>query len=159
MIDGILAFSVRQRWLVMLAVLLPAAAPVASAAPVESVADAELAPAYVPDVSVVQFKASVAADGKVWLDWSTDIELGSGMFRAERGASDGAWVLAGEGYARMLDLLNPSNQTWAQHAPLLIIGVTPTGRATIIAVDLNRPHQIVARQRWTLVGWHPPEED
>ena len=29
-----------------------------------------------------------------------------------------------EGFARMLDLLNPSNQTWAQHASLLVIGVT-----------------------------------
>jgi nitroreductase len=29
-----------------------------------------------------------------------------------------------EGFARMLDLLNPSNQTWARHAPLLVIGVT-----------------------------------
>lgn len=29
-----------------------------------------------------------------------------------------------EGFARMLDLLLPMNQAWAQHAPLLIIGVT-----------------------------------
>lgn len=29
-----------------------------------------------------------------------------------------------EGYARMLDLLNPKNQTWARHAPVLAIGVT-----------------------------------
>ena len=28
-----------------------------------------------------------------------------------------------EGYARMLALLNPRNQTWAQNAPLLVIGV------------------------------------
>jgi nitroreductase len=28
------------------------------------------------------------------------------------------------GFARMLDLLNPKNQDWARHAPLLIIGVT-----------------------------------
>lgn len=28
-----------------------------------------------------------------------------------------------EGYARMLALLNPRNQTWAQKAPLLVIGV------------------------------------
>lgn len=61
-------------------------------------------------------------------------------------------------------LYNPRTQRWGDHFRwsedgLLIIGVTPTGRATIIAVDLNRPHQIVARQRWTLVGWHPPEED
>ena len=29
-----------------------------------------------------------------------------------------------EGFARLLDLLHPSNRTWARHAPLLIIGVT-----------------------------------
>lgn len=28
------------------------------------------------------------------------------------------------GFAQMLALLNPSNQTWAQHAPILAIGVT-----------------------------------
>jgi hypothetical protein len=42
---------------------------------------------------------------------------------------------------------------------LLIIGITAVGRATIVALDLNRPLQLVARQRWVLVGWHPPQED
>jgi hypothetical protein len=80
----------------MLPILL-AACPLAAA----PVAAPERAPAYVPEVSVVRFDASVAPDGKVWLDWRTGIELGTGVFRAEREAPDGTWALAGEGYLPM----------------------------------------------------------
>jgi hypothetical protein len=60
-------------------------------------------------------------------------------------------------------LYNPRTQPWNEHFRwsddgLLIVGLTPTGRATAEALDLNRPHQVVARQRWVLVGWHPPDE-
>lgn len=61
-------------------------------------------------------------------------------------------------------LYNPRTQRWGDHFRwsedgLLIIGVTAVGRATVVALDLNRPLQLVARQRWVLVGWHPPQED
>lgn len=61
-------------------------------------------------------------------------------------------------------LYNPRTQLWHEHFRwsadgLLVEGLTAIGRATAIALDLNRPHQIVARQRWVLVGWHPPGDD
>lgn len=64
----------------------------------------------------------------------------------------------------IVNLYNPRTQHWRDHFRwsddgLLIIGVTVIGRATVAALDLNRPHQIVARQRWVLVGWHPPDDE
>ena len=64
----------------------------------------------------------------------------------------------------IVDLYNPRIQSWRDHFRwsadgLLVIGLTAIGRATVDAVDLNRPHQIVARQRWVVVGWHPPSDD
>ncbi|MBI3915183.1 MAG: HNH endonuclease [Chloroflexi bacterium] len=40
-----------------------------------------------------------------------------------------------------------------------IIGLTPTGRATVSALNLNHPLIVEARRRWAIVGWHPPLED
>ena len=37
-----------------------------------------------------------------------------------------------------------------------IVGLTPTGRATVVALQLNRPILVHARRAWTSVGWHPP---
>mgnify|MGYP001143563498 CR=1 FL=1 len=64
----------------------------------------------------------------------------------------------------VVTLYNPRTQRWRDHFRwsddgLLIIGLTTIGRATVALLDLNRPHQIVARQRWVLVGWHPPDDE
>jgi hypothetical protein len=40
-----------------------------------------------------------------------------------------------------------------------IIGLTPTGRATVVTLNLNRPALVKARQLWVTVGWHPPKND
>ena len=37
-----------------------------------------------------------------------------------------------------------------------IRGRTPTGRATIVRLKMNRPVIVVARQRWVEGGYHPP---
>ncbi|MFV9503513.1 MAG: HNH endonuclease [Oscillochloridaceae bacterium umkhey_bin13] len=63
-----------------------------------------------------------------------------------------------------VDLFNPRTQSWLAHFRwsddgLQIVGQTAIGRATVAALDLNRAHLLVARQRWVLVGWHPPAED
>jgi hypothetical protein len=39
-----------------------------------------------------------------------------------------------------------------------IIGLTPIGRATVLALNVNRPSLVKARQAWVSVGWHPPKE-
>jgi hypothetical protein len=63
----------------------------------------------------------------------------------------------------MVRLFNPRHQDWHEHftwsaSGERVIGQTPTGRATIIALNLNRPALVKARQLWTQVGWHPPED-
>lgn len=60
-------------------------------------------------------------------------------------------------------LFNPRQQVWLDHFGwntdgALIIGKTPTGRATIAAVRLNRAELVEARRGWVIAGWHPPED-
>jgi len=60
-------------------------------------------------------------------------------------------------------LFHPRAQRWREHFQwsadgLYIIGLTPTGRATIEALQLNRSLLIAARQRWVGAGWHPPSD-
>jgi len=38
-----------------------------------------------------------------------------------------------------------------------IVGLTPTGCATVTALNLNNPYIVPARRLWTLAGWHPPK--
>lgn len=60
-------------------------------------------------------------------------------------------------------LFNPRSQRWFQHfdwdsGGTRIIGLTPTGRATVEALRLNNPYIVPARRLWVLAGWHPPKE-
>jgi hypothetical protein len=41
-------------------------------------------------------------------------------------------------------------------ARLRIEGISPTGRATVVALRMNNEHLVRARRRWVLAGWHPP---
>ena len=63
----------------------------------------------------------------------------------------------------LVPLFNPRDQVWVEHFGWVeggarIVGQTPTGRATVAALSLNRPLVVRARQRWVAVGWHPPQE-
>lgn len=60
-------------------------------------------------------------------------------------------------------LFNPRTHAWHEHFRwsddnVEIIGLTPTGRATVAALKLNRPPLLRARRRWVKVGWHPPAD-
>jgi hypothetical protein len=60
-------------------------------------------------------------------------------------------------------LFNPRHQDWHEHFRWsddgsLIIVLTTTGRATAMALRLNRPSLVVARRAWVAVGWHPPRD-
>jgi hypothetical protein len=60
-------------------------------------------------------------------------------------------------------LFNPRTQTWALHFAWSadgteIIGLTATGRATVVALRLNNDEIVGARSLWVQVGWHPPED-
>ena len=68
----------------------------------------------------------------------------------------------------VVPLFHPRRQKWADHfvwdaARLRIIGCTPTGRATLVMLDLNddRHESMVVRirQRDVADGYHPPPED
>ena len=58
-------------------------------------------------------------------------------------------------------LFNPRQQDWHEHFAwsadgIYILGLTPTGRATSIALRLNNAFLVEARQWWVEAGWHPP---
>ena len=60
-------------------------------------------------------------------------------------------------------LFNPRHQVWKEHFRWTeeadrIVGLTPIGRATVAALQLNRPALVRARQLWVQVGWHPPPD-
>jgi hypothetical protein len=59
-------------------------------------------------------------------------------------------------------LFNPRHQVWGEHFQwssegTIITGITPIGRATVMALYLNNEHLTRARRRWVLAGWHPPD--
>jgi hypothetical protein len=63
----------------------------------------------------------------------------------------------------LVSLFNPRLQRWPEHFQwsddgARILGRTPIGRATVEALQLNRPLLVEARRLWTLAGWHPPVE-
>ena len=59
-------------------------------------------------------------------------------------------------------LFNPRIQHWYDHFQwdkdgTRVIGLTSVGRATVVALQLNRELLVEARFRWVIAGWHPPE--
>ena len=54
-------------------------------------------------------------------------------------------------------IFNPNTQEWGAHFAwqmdgLLVVGLTPTGRATVNALRLNRPELVNARRLWIEAG-------
>ncbi len=61
-------------------------------------------------------------------------------------------------------LFHPRRQSWRDHFAWSadaskIEGLTSTGRATVVALRLNRQALVAARRRWWMVGWHPPADE
>jgi hypothetical protein len=53
-------------------------------------------------------------------------------------------------------------ESWNEHFEWVengtkLRGRTPTGRATVQALDLNDPTLVVTRDLWVVAGWHPPD--
>jgi hypothetical protein len=64
---------------------------------------------------------------------------------------------------RRVRLFNPRIQAWKEHFAWSsdgteIIGRTPCGRATVIALQLNRAYIVIARRHWVAADFHPPKE-
>jgi hypothetical protein len=61
-------------------------------------------------------------------------------------------------------LFHPRLERWSEHFRwsedgLRIVGLTPTGRATVAALHLDDdPLALAVRANWILAGWHPPAE-
>lgn len=58
-------------------------------------------------------------------------------------------------------LFHPVQQIWSDHfawdeSGSLILGLTPEGRATVVALQMNNETIVRARWRWASAGWHPP---
>lgn len=62
----------------------------------------------------------------------------------------------------IVPLFNPRLQSWSDHfrwdeAGIHIIGLTPLGRATVLALHLSDDSDALeVRSHWVLAGWHPP---
>jgi hypothetical protein len=61
-------------------------------------------------------------------------------------------------------LFNPRTQKWEEHftwieGGLYVEGKTPTGRATVVALKLNRDKIVNARTKWIKWGIHPPSDE
>jgi hypothetical protein len=60
-----------------------------------------------------------------------------------------------------VSIFNPRTQVWYEHFAwtddgLRIEGLTPIGRATVVALHLSDdPDAITVRSYWVLAGWHP----
>lgn len=58
-------------------------------------------------------------------------------------------------------LFNPRSQKWFEHFTwhpngTHIIGLTPHGRATVMALHLNNDYIAETRRFWVEAGWWPP---
>jgi hypothetical protein len=63
----------------------------------------------------------------------------------------------------MVPLYHLRHQIWAEHFAwsadgCLVIGLTPTGRATVEELKLNRPSVINLRRVLFVLNLHPPAE-
>ncbi|MGB0387208.1 MAG: HNH endonuclease [Ardenticatenaceae bacterium] len=63
----------------------------------------------------------------------------------------------------MVPLFHPRLDEWIEHFEwvengTVIRGKTPKGRATVIALNMNHPDVVGARELWVSAGWHPPTD-
>lgn len=63
-----------------------------------------------------------------------------------------------------VSLYNPRLEIWNEHfkwdeTATMLIGQTPTGRATIVALQMNRVALVNLRGGMVLLGIHPPESN
>jgi hypothetical protein len=62
---------------------------------------------------------------------------------------------------RLVPIYHPRQQPWQEHFVWnedfsLILGITPVGRATVLALHLNRPGLVALRRVLVSLGEHPP---
>ena len=62
-----------------------------------------------------------------------------------------------------VSLFNPRQDRWQTHFQWIddgavLEGLTPIGRATVAALNMNQPDIVTTRKLWVSVGWHPPKD-
>lgn len=68
----------------------------------------------------------------------------------------------GDKQTRMTALFHPHRDAWNDHFSWSedateLIGLTPSGKATIDTLRMNRPQLIRVRRLWVAMGEHPPD--
>jgi hypothetical protein len=61
---------------------------------------------------------------------------------------------------REANVFHPRQRSWKDHFrwdEVEVVGLTATGRATVSALDLNRPAMMAIRAEEELLGRHPPD--
>jgi 5-methylcytosine-specific restriction endonuclease McrA len=61
-------------------------------------------------------------------------------------------------------LFDPRRLRWSDHFSWSpdgthIVGSTSTGRATVLALQLNHAIAVTVRRIWASAGWHPPPKE
>lgn len=67
-------------------------------------------------------------------------------------------ILEDPGTGEMVSIFHPRQQEWKEHFAwndFQLSGSTPVGRATVEALDLNRPIMLAIRAEEKLIGRHP----
>jgi hypothetical protein len=65
---------------------------------------------------------------------------------------------------REVPLFHPQRDAWGDHfgwraGAIEIEGITAVGRATVVALRMNRPQLVRVRRMWVIMGEHPPGTD
>jgi 5-methylcytosine-specific restriction endonuclease McrA len=65
---------------------------------------------------------------------------------------------------QVVPLFNPRIDLWQAHfawgnGGTHLIGMTPTGRASVVALRLNNDNIVAARALWIESAWHPPGDE
>ena len=77
----------------------------------------------------------------------------------------GTFTAALDGYSgRIVALFHPRQQKWRDHFEwgsngTEAVGLTPVGRATVQALQMNNPFAVRSRKIWVEKGWHPPQKE
>lgn len=104
------------------------------------------------DHIIPEAKGGASADNNLWLACRRCNEF--------KGAQTTA---ADPETGEQVPLFNPHAQQWADHFAwreegTMIVGLTPSGRATVAALKLNNDYIVRSRRRWVSTGWHPPQD-
>jgi hypothetical protein len=63
-----------------------------------------------------------------------------------------------------MPLFHPHQQRWSEHFTWSedaaeVVGQTPTARATVALLKMNRPQMVRVRRMWIAMSEHPPHLD